>query len=1366
MNQEQDEYVMMARKNKPSPATAPTNIRSSNYRKTEEDKTEEDEYLMMARKGKVASTTGDATGPVVEEEKIYVRPTNTMNTRAPTNLNPYSNLNATKSILDDSIPMDEAAIPSSISVVSRLSSASSQEKVDNDLISVISGVGGGGANKSGGGKSVTGSIRREVILNDLNDVCASPIPAARINNVSETISRNRSERGKNQPDDDLMKAGVKGSSTSNSASQSSLRRSSINKEKPWLKSTSSSSSLGAGTGNSPVNVPLVTEDIEEDKDEDIDIIGVKASRSNNVFASSSTNKIQENDILNDEDVSFAPALTSTDLNDDDEDLTQSSPTDNNPEIIHDRIRTDQSSVNRPTSSQQQTAAMPPSPFSKRVQPQLGVPSMQHVQQQNHNNPYQYQNQNQYQKQNQNLYQNQNQNQNQYPPANNNQNQYPPTNKNQNQLIPLTNNNRNNQNMNDSNLNQNPLGLPPFPTQPHMMPPRPSTPPIQQQYPQSQESQIQTSMPSPLRDLSDRWSQSTKETLAFNQESQEAQLKGVALEAEKVAHKKYQEEEILEQLELQKQMKRMQERQQELAVKMRKEGGESRVGTASRGSGLSRSGSRGASYIGTPSLSSSQRSHDNTSAASSPSRANVLGTALGRVRDSVRKTFGDSSNAGGSVGEGSTGMGFEPIHSSSIGGYPGEQPQKIREGGLGNSGGNRPTSTLTIPSDNRSQNVEKTISPHDKVRKEALMMLQMAGRDGDEDVASGLEAEYEANGGLRSVGRATVKRDDRFSIDDDGGNGSLVNDGSLKHYNTRTSTNNKFMDEITIEEQGVDSDLFQDDGTPQKKKPNGFTKLFDSSSRYSVDRHVMAVNGGMTSSQVVDKIDRDRERSMSGRNSNKYGGPISDDGDINPPPLRREGQTWSNWGPLLNPIEKVSGWIDDYREKSVTYSRAEQMEIEEESHLTMGTHRSKSHSLRSTGEGRSVFTGSGIFATSPTNSKRSRGVFNILPNSEGDGDSSVSTKKSRFDEIKLFMGGNGGGGSENLPRIPMTSKYDQENDDYAVLLRRKKLIVAGVFLVILAIVSIITLAVTRHSPSTISKTKNSGSNVNLDENSGSNVNLDEHLDDIISNTEVTFTLITATPSTVNKGKKKLREQLANLDSKQTSFLVHLGDVIGDAEICDGYRYKDASNILEQSPVPVFVVPGYDDWIRHYRANHCLNNWIYYFENFEQNFDLSGDLSSFDRNDESFRFLYNDVLFLGLKIIDSYDTRDHNKKVEDPSRENVSWVEQSLSIFKQQYRAVVLFANAIPLSKNKNDFIGIITALEKETENKPILYAHGTYGEYNSIGDNSNTIPKTYIPYSAHPTFSAVKVRDGTIAEPLQVTVRSGDSPFEFKGGTKL
>ena len=508
MNQEQDEYVMMARKNKPSPATAPTIIRSSKYIKTEED-----EYLMMARKGKVASTTGDATGPVVEEEKIYVRPTNTMNTRAPTNLNPYSNLNATKSILDDSIPMDEAAIPSSISVVSRLSSASSQEKVDNDLISVISGVvGGGGANKSGGGKSVTGSIRREVILNDLNDVCASPIPAARINNVSETISRNRSERGKNQPDDDLMKAGVKGSNTSNSASQSSLRRSSINKEKPWLKSTSSSSSLGAGTGNSPVNVPLVTEDIEDDKDEDIDIIGVKASRSNNVFASSSTNKIQENDILNDEDVSFAPALTSTDLNDDDEDLTQSSPTDNNPEIIHDRIRTDQSSVNRPTSSQQQTAAMPPSPFSKRVQPQLGVPSMQHVQQQNNNNPYQYQNQNQnqYQKQNQNLYQNQN------------QNQYPPTNKNQNQLIPLTNNNRNNQNMNDSNLNQNPLGLPPFPTQPHMMPPRPSTPPIQQQYPQSQESQIQTSMPSPLRDLSDRWSQSTKETLAFNQESQEAQ----------------------------------------------------------------------------------------------------------------------------------------------------------------------------------------------------------------------------------------------------------------------------------------------------------------------------------------------------------------------------------------------------------------------------------------------------------------------------------------------------------------------------------------------------------------------------------------------------------------------------------------------------------------------------------------------------------------------------------------------------------------------------------------------------------------------------------------------------------------------------
>ena len=88
------------------------------------------------------------------------------------------------------------------------------------------------------------------------------------------------------------------------------------------------------------------------------------------------------------------------------------------------------------------------------------------------------------------------------------------------------------------------------------------------------------------------------------------------------------------------------------------------------------------------------------------------------------------------------------------------------------------------------------------------------------------------------------------------------------------------------------------------------------------------------------------------------------------------------------------------------------------------------------------------------------------------------------------------------------------------------------------------------------------------------------------------------------------------------------------------------------------------------------------------------------------------------------------------------------------------------KIRMTLLELLQLWKKKQENKPILYAHGTYGESYSKGDNLNTISKIFIPYSAHPTFSAVKVRDGTIAEPLQVTVRSGDSPFEFKGGTKL
>src|SRR6056300_1724238 len=74
------------------------------------------------------------------------------------------------------------------------------------------------------------------------------------------------------------------------------------------------------------------------------------------------------------------------------------------------------------------------------------------------------------------------------------------------------------------------------------------------------------------------------------------------------------------------------------------------------------------------------------------------------------------------------------------------------------------------------------------------------------------------------------------------------------------------------------------------------------------------------------------------------------------------------------------------------------------------------------------------------------------------------------------------------------------------------------------------------------------------------------------TSITFYAMCDAPYTDHERENILPYQMQNL-SDSAAFLVHLGDLQSRrVDECQEYAYQTASDILKQSRIPVFVIPG--------------------------------------------------------------------------------------------------------------------------------------------------------------------------------------------------
>jgi len=243
--------------------------------------------------------------------------------------------------------------------------------------------------------------------------------------------------------------------------------------------------------------------------------------------------------------------------------------------------------------------------------------------------------------------------------------------------------------------------------------------------------------------------------------------------------------------------------------------------------------------------------------------------------------------------------------------------------------------------------------------------------------------------------------------------------------------------------------------------------------------------------------------------------------------------------------------------------------------------------------------------------------------------------------------------------------------------------------------------------------------------------------------VTFYATSNTPYDGDE-EKQLASNLATIPN-DAEFIIHLGN-LQDASVtmCPESRYSDAASVLKKSPVPLFVVPGEQDWVKCPRQKDSFNKWLAAFGTFEAESNNGMEVERSHSNPEIFSSLYNGVLFFGLHQVSGsiQDTDAHEARQQDMR----NFFLGMLNYHKGQFRAVVIMGNARPGPQQQGFFNSIADALRRYKG--PVAYVHADSG----VGD------AVYTPLPELPHLLGVQVPTGNTHKPLKITVGYGSRPF--------
>ncbi|MFC1759976.1 metallophosphoesterase family protein [Candidatus Neomarinimicrobiota bacterium] len=209
-----------------------------------------------------------------------------------------------------------------------------------------------------------------------------------------------------------------------------------------------------------------------------------------------------------------------------------------------------------------------------------------------------------------------------------------------------------------------------------------------------------------------------------------------------------------------------------------------------------------------------------------------------------------------------------------------------------------------------------------------------------------------------------------------------------------------------------------------------------------------------------------------------------------------------------------------------------------------------------------------------------------------------------------------------------------------------------------------------------------------------------------------------------------------------FVIHVGDIKSGKSTCAEDNYKLVADYLKKFKVPVFIVPGDNEWNDCGNPNQAWDYWNKYFNKLERNWNFPIEVKRQNDYPVNFAFEINDVNFIGINLVGG---RIHDQTEWDQMQQNAAqWINNQLN--NKRINGAVIFAQATLDEKHllfTEQFISTISDF-----GNPVLFIHGD-GHFWLYNDS-------YLV----PNMIRVQVDKGGIADPLEVTVNS-DSLLNFE-----
>lgn len=217
--------------------------------------------------------------------------------------------------------------------------------------------------------------------------------------------------------------------------------------------------------------------------------------------------------------------------------------------------------------------------------------------------------------------------------------------------------------------------------------------------------------------------------------------------------------------------------------------------------------------------------------------------------------------------------------------------------------------------------------------------------------------------------------------------------------------------------------------------------------------------------------------------------------------------------------------------------------------------------------------------------------------------------------------------------------------------------------------------------------------------------------------------------------------------ETKFFVHLGNIQkASVTLCQPSRYHDVSLLLQNSPVPTFVLPGEEDWPNCPDQDSAWDSWRNHFEFFDGKFSHDFEVARQIGRNENFAFVESNVFFAGVHLVGGrlYTEEERDRR----NGENFEWVEKMAKDTAKHARAIIIFGNARPgLPQNQQFFDDLVQFLKQM--GKPSMYIHANSG----VGG-----VQEYEPFAGAGNIIALQADQGGKNPPVRVSVGTGSRPF--------